>query len=124
MKPDRRIVEVAALALTAAWFSPSVIAAEQVATVSVIRVMPMSLSRPSSSAYEGLTRVYFATASLGTCRSDAADIELADKHILSALLAAWHSGVQVQVFVDDTVRLVSGDTTCKVTAISSGTPFF
>lgn len=81
------------------------------------RLHPMSLNRPAATGNQGASRLYFTTLATwpGTdCRTDSADIQAADSHILSSLLMAFAAGKTMTIEVDDS--LDKSGTVCKITA--------
>jgi hypothetical protein len=85
-------------------------------TVTIRKVTPMAVDRPSCPACKGHTRIYVDDVSWGTpsCRPDAGDLALEDKHLLATLLFAWSHQKQVVLEVESTLRPI--DWTCKITA--------
>jgi hypothetical protein len=85
-------------------------------TVTILKVHPMSVQRPHCPACSGYTRIYVNSAAWGTssCRNDAGDLALEDKHLFATLLFAWNSGKEVVLEVNSTQTPI--DTVCRITA--------
>ena len=108
------------IALVAAnlWASVSV-AAEHSRVVTVTKVHPIGPVRPAGVTTQNTLRIYVNWASWGnsSCRADAADISGDDWLLISTFLQAWKDGRTITMYVDDTLRVVSGDTVCRVTTM-------
>lgn len=115
----RVLNSLALAALLAGFISPANAEPFQ-RTVTIRKMTPMAVDRPSCPACKGHTRIYVDDVSWGTsaCRPDAGDLALEDKHLLAALLFAWSSGKQVVLEVESTLRPI--DWTCKITAAFIG----
>ena len=101
--------------ITAFGWQASGDAAEYSRDVTVTQILPIAADRPAASQSANLVRVYVNSASWGasTCNQDSADLQVGDKHLISALLTAWASGKLITIAVDDSRRPY--DTTCQVT---------
>lgn len=81
----------------------------------VTQILPIAANRPAAQQSSNLIRIYVSVADWGssTCRTDAADLQASDKHLLSTLLTAWAMGRVIIITVDDTLRPY--DTVCQIT---------
>lgn len=101
---------VASLTMTAL----STHATEYHRDVTVTQVLPIAADRPAAQQSANLIRIYVNVADWGTssCRTDAADLQASDKHLLATLLMGWATGRPIAIAVDDTRRPF--DTVCQV----------
>ena|SRR5688500_2314022 len=95
------------------------IAAEQSRQVTVTRIHPIGPVRPAGPETQNILRVYVNPGSWGSsgCRADAVDISGDDWLLISTFLDAWGKGRTITMYVDDTLRLVTNDTVCRVTTM-------
>ncbi len=85
--------------------------------VTITTFHPMAVDRTHCPSCSGITRVYVEPGAWGstTCRPDAGDLYKEDSHLLSILLTARATGLNVKLEVNDAVRPI--DTVCKITAV-------
>jgi len=93
-------------------------AAEASRVVAISGIHPTSSVRPAGPSSANIVRLYVNAAAWGTtsCRTDAADISIDDPLLFAVVMMAYHDQKTITIYVDDTVKLVSNDTVCRVTA--------
>ena len=108
----RLILLVSALLLTLQF---PVYAASGSRVVTVSKIHPIAAVRPAGGS--NLIRVYVDAAPWGqtACRTDAADLQKDDKHLLASLFWAMSMNKQITIEVDDT--LTPMDAVCQITAM-------
>lgn len=118
-----RIAAAAASALvfSLASLSTPASAAEFTRTITIARIAGVSTSRPSNPSAQSVIRV-FATAGgawgSSTCRPDAADVSMDDWHIYAIVMRAWKDAMPLQVVVESTQVIDTGDSVCKIVAVN------
>lgn len=85
--------------------------------VTITSLVPIGHVRPAGPSSQGIVRVAVNSAPWGStaCRSDAVDISLEDWHLVALVTTAWKDERTITLYVDDTLKLVAGDTACRVT---------
>lgn len=98
------------------------LATEYSRDVTVLKLHPISASRPNGPSTQNLILIYVNPAVWGSsnCRTDAADLRVEDWHLQSILLTAWKASMPIKIYVDDTLRPDTSDTLCQVTALLVG----
>jgi hypothetical protein len=105
-------------ALSAIAFTPAAQAIETNRVVTISAIHPVGSVRPSGPESQNIVRLYVNAAAWGstTCRQDAADISNDDMTLFAVLMMAWRDHKSIQLYVDDTQKLVSTDTVCRIVA--------
>jgi hypothetical protein len=104
--------------VVAAWCS-NASATEFIREVTVKEILPIAADRPAYPGSANLVRTYVNQAAWGSsaCRTDAADLQASDKHLVSVLLTAWATGRSIIIAVDDAKHPF--DSVCQVTFLSA-----
>jgi len=86
--------------------------------VQVQKIVPIATDRPASPAVQGTIRVYLNSGAWGStsCRTDAADLQKVDSHLLGTLLSGISLRKTIDIVVESNLRPDGGEV-CQAIAI-------